>query len=203
MSLKPRTTRRFLAFIMAVLGAVVVAQLAIPTWFSNHSDPQKKKRAPTRRPKGEGPRISGAPRSNAGDEQNPVDETLEVNSFDLPMVAAASFSGDVRDLTPVPTNLEQRSIDFEERLQELETPIGPEIGSTQTALQPSVDYSAGAGTAGKLSRLFRTEPVTGGNAGAGTPPDTNGDVGLNHYIISVNDAYGITTRHRHPPGRIH
>ena len=33
--------------------------------------------------------------------------------------------------------------------------------------------------------------MTGGMAGAGTPPDTNGDVGPNHYIISVNDAYGI------------
>ena len=36
--------------------------------------------------------------------------------------------------------------------------------------------------------------VTGGQAGAGWPPDTNGDVGLNHYILAVNDAYAIYSK---------
>src|SRR5439155_12623104 len=42
--------------------------------------------------------------------------------------------------------------------------------------------------------LSRTDMVTGGQAGAGTPPDTNGDVGLNHYILAVNDAYAIYSK---------
>jgi hypothetical protein len=31
----------------------------------------------------------------------------------------------------------------------------------------------------------------GGQLGTGFPPDTNGEVGLNHYIIAVNAAFGI------------
>lgn len=60
------------------------------------------------------------------------------------MVEAGSFDGDVRDLTPVPTNLEQRAIDFEERLQELETPIGePEKISRQDKLK-AAEFAARA-----------------------------------------------------------
>ena len=39
--------------------------------------------------------------------------------------------------------------------------------------------------------VARLDVVTGGQAGTGFPPDTNGEVGLNHYIISVNAAYVI------------
>jgi hypothetical protein len=35
------------------------------------------------------------------------------------------------------------------------------------------------------------DSVTGGQAGAGWPPDTNGDIGRNHYIQAVNEAYAI------------
>ena len=35
------------------------------------------------------------------------------------------------------------------------------------------------------------DTCTGGQCGAGWPPDTNGDVGPNHYIQAVNDAYAI------------
>src|SRR5262249_34656642 len=39
--------------------------------------------------------------------------------------------------------------------------------------------------------LSRTDTCTGGQCGAGTPPDTNGDVGPNHYIQAVNSAFAI------------
>jgi hypothetical protein len=35
---------------------------------------------------------------------------------------------------------------------------------------------------------------TGGQCGAGWPPDTNGDVGPSHYIQAVNDAYAIYSK---------
>ena len=35
---------------------------------------------------------------------------------------------------------------------------------------------------------------TGGPCGAGWPPDTNGDVGPNHYIQAVNSAYAIYSK---------
>ncbi len=39
-----------------------------------------------------------------------------------------------------------------------------------------------------------SDSCTGGQCGAGWPPDTNGDVGLNHYIEAVNDAYAIYSK---------
>jgi hypothetical protein len=39
--------------------------------------------------------------------------------------------------------------------------------------------------------LSHNDVVTGGLAGAGWPPDPNGDVGMNQYIQAVNDAYAI------------
>jgi hypothetical protein len=35
---------------------------------------------------------------------------------------------------------------------------------------------------------------TGGQCGAGWPPDANGDVGRNHYLQAVNDAYAIYSK---------
>ncbi|TMH66522.1 MAG: hypothetical protein E6H48_11055 [Betaproteobacteria bacterium] len=39
--------------------------------------------------------------------------------------------------------------------------------------------------------LSFTDSCVGGTCGAGWPPDPNGDVGPNHYIQAVNDAYAI------------
>jgi len=200
MSRNTRTSRSHLFFLILLTCLALIAQFAIPSSYSSNQDKSKKSKTSTRktttskpRPKGEAPRISGGrAAAETSDDQNPVDESLVVTTYDLPMASAASFDGDVRELTPVATNMDQRSIDFEERLQELETPIGPpDTSSAQIAtLAPLVTAPAPAPLT-NFPGLFRTEPVTGGNAGAGTPPDTNGDVGPNHFIISVNDAYGI------------
>ncbi len=135
--------------------------------------------------------------STWADDPPPVEADLR--TYDIPSVSAASYDGDVRDLTPVPINLEQRAIDYESHLQELETPIGsPE----RISLQQRRERAAAAALAALIAApapapimnfagLGRFDAVTGGQAGAGTPPDTNGDVGPNHYIIAVNDAYGI------------
>jgi hypothetical protein len=42
--------------------------------------------------------------------------------------------------------------------------------------------------------LSHDDTVTGGQAGAGWPPDPNGDVGLNHYVLAVNTAYAIYSK---------
>ncbi len=39
--------------------------------------------------------------------------------------------------------------------------------------------------------IARTDSCGGVQCGAGTPPDTNGEVGPNHYVQAVNEAYGI------------
>jgi hypothetical protein len=38
------------------------------------------------------------------------------------------------------------------------------------------------------------DACTGGSCGSGWPPDTNGDVGPNHYIQAVNQAFGIFSK---------
>ncbi|HXU35283.1 MAG TPA: HYR domain-containing protein [Blastocatellia bacterium] len=133
-----------------------------------------------------------SPKGATAPVQDPVDESAEASTYDIPAVNAASFDGDVRDLIPVPTNLDQRSIDYESRLQELETPVGGMEKSSRSH-EPGLPILMAPAPAPirSFNGLSRTEPVTGGQAGAGTPPDTNGDVGPNHFIISVNDAYGI------------
>lgn len=109
----------------------------------------------------------------------------------IPKVAPGSFDGDVRDLRPVATNLVQRSMDFEERLRYPRTPIGPVDPNAGAApIVPLVTAPAPAPLQ-SFDGLARLDSVTGGTAGAGFPPDTNGDVGPTHYIISVNDAYAI------------
>jgi len=45
-----------------------------------------------------------------------------------------------------------------------------------------------------FSGLNFNDLCTGGQCGAGWPPDTNGDVGPNHYIQAVNDAYAIYSK---------
>ncbi|MBI2864736.1 MAG: hypothetical protein HYX94_09275 [Chloroflexi bacterium] len=42
--------------------------------------------------------------------------------------------------------------------------------------------------------LSRTDSCTGGQCGSGFPPDTNGDVGPNHYMQAVNTSIGIYSK---------
>jgi S-layer family protein len=129
-------------------------------------------------------------RSNT-DAQDQVGEPSPdtvATTYDLEKVKPSEFNGDVRDLKPVPINLAQRELDFDGLIQYPATPIGPPSPETKV---PIVAAAPMPSPIRNFDGLSRTESVTGGIAGAGFPPDTNGDVGLNHYIISVNDAYGI------------
>jgi hypothetical protein len=124
-------------------------------------------------------------------KRNP-DKNLSVDAQDgetrvsaIPAVAPGVFSGDVRDLPFAP----QQEIDR----PELERPAGlkpsplegpqPEAANISLAPMPSLLQS--------FPGISRTDTCTGGQCGAGIPPDTNGDVGPNHYIQAVNSAYAI------------
>ena len=123
-------------------------------------------------------------------EKGPGEEAGELRTVDLPSVAPSSFDGDVRQLKPVSTDLAMRAMDFESKLEEVETPIGvPEKLARIQA--PMITAAPAPAPNMSFAGLSRLDAVTGGQAGAGFPPDTNGDVGLNHYILSVNDAYAI------------
>ena len=104
-------------------------------------------------------------------------------------VVAKSFNDDVRNLRPVPQKEDER--EWEESLILPDLPIGPESKATQ--LPPAVPFVAVPMPTPiqNFEGVARLDVVTGGQAGTGFPPDTNGEVGLNHYIIAVNAAYVI------------
>jgi hypothetical protein len=104
-------------------------------------------------------------------------------------VSAKSFNGDVRTLPQVPSKQDER--DWEENLILPPLPIGP--ASTATQLPPTVTIPAGPMPTPiqNFEGIARLDVGVGGQLGTGFPPDTNGEVGLNHYILSVNAAYGI------------
>src|SRR4051812_21141481 len=133
---------------------------------------------------------SMAPQAGAASKgiSRPAGETKTVS---LPSVKPASFDGDVRNLSPVKINFAQREMDIDEELRYPETPVGaPVKENAKPPLGPIIKAPMPAPIRNFFG-LSRLDSVTGGTAGAGFPPDTNGDVGPNHYIQSVNDAYAI------------
>jgi hypothetical protein len=107
----------------------------------------------------------------------------------LPRVIAKSFDGDVRTLPPVPAKQDER--DWEEMLILPDLPIGPESAATQLPLAVTIPAGPMPPPIQNFEGIARLDVGTGGQLGTGFPPDTNGDVGLNHYILSVNAGYGI------------
>src|SRR6185503_13303387 len=92
-------------------------------------------------------------------------------------VGPVSFDGDVRELTPVPMSAQ---IDLLSELELPELPVGPDFPSPGRRAA-TLALSAPVPAPTPLSNfrgVGRFDLVTGGQAGSGSPPDTNGDVGL-------------------------
>lgn len=111
---------------------------------------------------------------------------IEAMSYGVETVIPGEFNGDVRDLpqvpnTPKPQFKKQKPVSTKEGPS---TGVAPDLpNSSPLAPMPSpIQNFAG---------LSFSDVVTGGTAGAGWPPDINGDVGPNHYIQGVNTAWGI------------
>jgi len=114
---------------------------------------------------------------------------LDGKSFDIEGVKPSEYNGDVRNLPQVPVNFRP------EVEQEIEKPMNPDKvaagAQVSSAQAPNIPLAPMPSPGQNFAGLSFNTAVTGGTAGAGWPPDVNGDVGLNHYILSVNDAYGI------------
>jgi hypothetical protein len=110
-----------------------------------------------------------------GDGETPV--------YALPKVAPAVFTGDVRDLPQVP----QR----EREGLELEGPPNLKQAQGSQKEEPNISLAPMPAPIQNFPGLSRTDTCTGGQCGAGIPPDPNGEVGPNHYVQAVNDAYAI------------
>jgi hypothetical protein len=105
--------------------------------------------------------------------------------FAAPAVSPAVFGGDVRNLPHIP----QRDIDRPEH----EGPPGHKpapLGARQLETL-NISLAPMPSAIQSFPGMSRTDMCTGGQCGAGIPPDTNGDVGPNHYIQAVNSAYAI------------
>ena len=115
---------------------------------------------------------------------------VPVSTMAIDKVAPAVFNGDVRDLPQVPqTELARPELEppfnAKQLLAEAHVPQ-PETPNIPLAPMPAPIQN--------FPGITRTDICTGGQCGAGTPPDTNGAVGRNHYIQAVNSAYGIYSK---------
>ena len=110
-------------------------------------------------------------------------------SIELPKVTPLVYDGDVRRLPQ--TLVRAPGL----RVQKPEYGIPPtkdwaDPVQPSAAVVPSINAPMPA-TSANFPGLSFDSPVVGGTAGSGYPPDTNGDVGPNHYILGVNDSYAI------------
>jgi hypothetical protein len=100
-------------------------------------------------------------------------------------VYPAIFNGDVRDLPQLPSS-EGGEVPAPKMVKQ----IGQgNSGSTTTGIDQVTQQSFAHGHMPEPIANF--EGVTKAEAGGWTPPDTNGDVGPDHYIQTVNIAVGI------------
>jgi hypothetical protein len=102
----------------------------------------------------------------------------------------ASMDRDVRDLPAVPVNPLPVTPDLEPPVQGDKQATQPPPSTPQPAT-PGLNAPSGLIN---FAGLSHDDAVTGGLAGAGWPPDTNGDVGPNYYIQTVNTAAGIYSK---------
>jgi uncharacterized repeat protein (TIGR01451 family) len=112
----------------------------------------------------------------------------------LPKVVPDEFSGDLSKLPRAPLGQAQIR---ERPYRPLLLPPGPtkaevvEAAPEKEARTGIAIKAAMPSPAQNFEGIARTDTCVGGQCGAGTPPDTNGEVGPNHYIQAVNSAYGI------------
>ena len=106
-------------------------------------------------------------------------------------VSPVQFNGSLANLPQTPVGLTAA----EESVKRNEYKGPPNTKTSQVVPVPSslavVTGAPMPSPAQNFPGLSFTDAVTGGTAGGGWPPDTNGDVGPNHYIESVNTAFAI------------
>src|SRR6266496_4741138 len=146
---KSRTRSRRCLYALISLACVVgLVQFSTNNSWSRAQNRRGKTRADkTVEPNQERPlfpsKSTTGPRSSKA-SQDPVEEPGEVRTVDISSVGPLSFDGDLRNLTPVPMDLTQREIDFEERLQYPETPLGAPDKSSQQQLAAALTVQAPA-----------------------------------------------------------
>src|ERR1043165_2621068 len=181
-------------------GCLLLALLLLPSALASKSSGAKKKTppdgaksAPAAPRRAAGPQfsvVSSPPRTLPA---RPAQNTANITTATEP-IRPAAFRGDVRDLPQVPS-----SPHVEMRLREPPSarplPSGPvssgPLSNVALASAPAPNRNFAGLSADDNLVDAQGRIVT---AGAGGPPDANGDVGLNHYIESVNSAWAIYSK---------
>jgi hypothetical protein len=119
---------------------------------------------------------------------------VEGVTYGQPKVIPGEFSGDVRKLSAPPVMIEEPPI-YRPLLRG-----PPPMRPPPAAPRPSAPDIIGGplapmpGPIQNFAGMSRTDSCTGGQCGSGWPPDTNGDVGPNHYILAVNTSIAIYSK---------
>jgi hypothetical protein len=114
-------------------------------------------------------------------------------TYGMEAVTPYEFRGDVRDLLQFPFKEAAPSRPYRPLLNPPKTTKFSALPAAAAPESPSnnIPLAAVPSPFQNFDGLRFSGACSGMSCGAGWPPDTNGDVGLNHYIQAVNDAYGI------------
>ena len=133
-----------------------------------------------------GPVVSGA------EETAAQSAAVEGVTYEQAKVHSGEFSGDLSRLPRTPTTVGAPKI-YRPRLQgppptKFTTQPTAALFAPEQIVGPSAPMP---GTSQNFAGLSFNDLCTGGQCGAGWPPDPNGDVGPSHYIEAVNNAIAI------------
>jgi hypothetical protein len=119
---------------------------------------------------------------------------VEAVTYDGAKVTPYEFTGDVRSLSAALPSQAPAMRPYRPLLRP-PAPASPKIplvgAPTKEAAAVSGPLAPMPSPAQNFAGMSEADACTGGTCGAGWPPDPNGDVGPNHYIQAVNDAYAI------------
>ena len=130
-----------------------------------------------------------APAARAQGEAPTASPSGATGTYDIPKVVPYDFNGDVRDLPQMPAT-PPRMRPVLKGPSNLKQASGTEAPA-QTPMSATAPAAPMPAPIQNFAGMNYSDACTGGQCGSGWPPDTNGDVGPNHYIQAVNDAYAI------------
>ncbi|MFI5397141.1 MAG: hypothetical protein ACHQ9S_16510 [Candidatus Binatia bacterium] len=118
---------------------------------------------------------------------------IEGTTYEMEKVTPQEFRGNVRNLPRLPPSPKM----YRPLLRgPRSTKIFPSRPTTFESIPVpfSLPLAQMPGPVEDFAGLSFIDSCTGGQCGAGWPPDPNGDVGSNHYVQAVNDAYAIYSK---------
>src|SRR5207248_2292814 len=133
--------------------------------------------------------IAGMARTNAAEPTR-----IEGMTYAGEPVAPIKFQGDLREL-PAPLKATRTMRPYRPRGKPPgPTKLPPPGPRAEEVQPPAASLAPMPAPTQNFAGIKFGDACAGGQCGAGWPPDPNGDVGANHYIQAVNDAYAIYSK---------